>query len=133
MKEDNNFNTTEEATLIKAIKKNQDVLIENRMSYVDICFETAKLYWYYYDYGEENISQVTRMKSSIEWFQDVIHNAPEEYPNLGMAKVYSSIGEFYRDISINTVEASDKGLYQPFFQKMKELMNLQSLREIIRK
>ncbi len=123
-KEDNVFNTSEEAILIKMIKNNQEILKENLLSYVDICFETAKLYWYYYDYGEENISQVTRMKSSIEWFQDVIHNAPEEYPNLGMAQVYSSIGEFYRDISINTVEASDKGLYQPFFQRMKELVDV---------
>ena len=36
--------------------------------------------------------------------------------------IYSSIGEFYRDIAINTVEASDRGLYQPFFVKISELM-----------
>ena len=122
-KEDGVFDTTEEARLIKVIKNNQAALESNMESYVDTCFETAKLYWYYYAYGEESMSQITRMKSSIEWFQDVIHNAPEEYPNLGMAQVYSSIGEFYRDISINTVEASDKGLYLPFFQRMVNLVD----------
>ena len=121
-KADNTFTTDEQSTLVSLIKNNQTVLKENADDYVEICFETAKLFWYYYDYGDGSDNQVTRMKSSIEWFQDVIRNAPEDYVNLGMAQVYSSIGEFYRDIAINTVEASDRGLYQPFFVKISELM-----------
>lgn len=123
-KEDNVFNTAEQEVLIKLIKNNQGQLKESQDDYVEVCFETAKLYWYYYDYGDGGDNQVTRMKSSIEWFQDVINNAPEDYDNLGMARVYSSIGEFYRDISINTVEASDKGLYLPFFEKMTQLVDI---------
>lgn len=123
-KEDNVFNTAEQEVLIKLIKNNQGQLKESQDDYVEVCFETAKLYWYYYDYGDGGDNQVTRMKSSIEWFQDVINNAPEDYDNLGMARVYSSIGEFYRDISINTVEASDKGLYLPFFEKMTQLVDV---------
>ena len=121
-KADNTFTTDEQSTLVSLIKNNQTVLKEIADDYVEICFETAKLFWYYYDYGDGSDNQVTRMKSSIEWFQDVIRNAPEDYVNLGMAQVYSSIGEFYRDIAINTVEASDRGLYQPFFVKISELM-----------
>ena len=121
-KADNTFTTVEQSTLVSLIKNNQTVLKENAEDYVEICFETAKLFWYYYDYGDGSDNQVTRMKSSIEWFQDAIRNAPDDYVNLGMAQVYSSIGEFYRDIAINTVEASDRGLYEPFFVKISELM-----------
>lgn len=58
-------------------------------NYTEICFETGKLFWYYYDYGKGN--PITRATSSIAWFQDVINNAPEGYENLNMAKAYSSI------------------------------------------
>ncbi len=121
-KEDGRFDTEEQAILIKQIKNHQEALKENLTGYVEVCFETAKLYWYYYDYGDGGDNQVTRMKSAIEWFSDVIDNAPEDYPNLGMAQVYASIGEFYRDISIHTVEASDRGMYQPFFVRLQELV-----------
>ncbi|MCI8528780.1 MAG: serine/threonine protein kinase [Lachnospiraceae bacterium] len=122
-KEDNVFTVEEQKLLVSLIKNNQIVLKENVDAYVEICFETGKLFWYYYNYGDGSDNQVVRMKSAIEWFQDVIRNAPEDYVNLGMAQVYSSIGEFYRDIAINTVEASDRGLYQPFFVEINELMD----------
>ncbi len=122
-KEDGSFDTEEQAILVKQIKNHQAELKENINDYVEVCFETAKLYWYYYDYGDGGDNQVTRMKSAVEWFTDVIENAPEDYPNLGMAQVYASIGEFYRDISIHTVEASDRGMYQPFFVRLAELVD----------
>ena len=90
-------------------------------NYTEICFETGKLYWYYYDYGDG--SQVTRAKSSIEWFQDVLDNAPDGYENLGMARVYTNIGIFYRDITTNITEASDKGKYKPLVDNLSELMD----------
>ncbi len=122
-KEDNVFTMNEHETLVKLIKNNQEALKSSRNDYVDVCFETAKLYWYYYEYGDNGDNQVTRMKSSIEWFQDVLNYAPKNYENLSMARVYSSIGQFYRDIAINTVEASDKGLYLPFFEEMNQLVD----------
>ncbi len=121
-KEDGKFDPDEQAILVKQIKNHQTELKADAENYVEVCFETAKLYWYYYSYGDGSDNQVTRMKSAIEWFTDVIHNAPEGYPNLGMAQVYASIGEFYRDISIHTVEASDRGMYQPFFVRLQELV-----------
>lgn len=120
-KEDNVFNTKEQEIFVRLIKQNQSALKDDMDSYVGLCFETGKLFWYYYDYGEGSNNQVTRMKSSIEWFADVTAYAPERYENLGMARVYQSIGEFYRDISIKTVEADDKGIYAPFFERLKEL------------
>lgn len=117
---DSVFSVEEGKLLEKLIKNNKAALQENPENYTEICFETGKLYWYYYDYADG--SQIAKAKSSIEWFQDVIDNAPEGYENLGMAKVYANIGIFYRDITTNITEASDKGKYKPLFENLTELM-----------
>lgn len=121
-KEDGKFDAQEQEILVKLIKNNQDALKRDVNNYIDVCFETGKLYWYYYDEGNGENNQMSRMISAIEWFQDVNNNAQPDYENLGMAQVYASIGEFYRDIAINTVEANDKGMYAPFFEKINILM-----------
>ena len=121
-KDNDSVFTVEEAKLLeKLIKNNKTELQEDLTNYTEICFETGKLYWYYYDYGDG--SQVTRAKSSIEWFQDVLDNAPDGYENLGMARVYTNIGIFYRDITTNITEASDKGKYKPLVDNLSELMD----------
>jgi len=121
-KENDSVFTVDEGKLLeKLIKNNKAALQENPENYTEICFETGKLYWYYYDYADG--SQIAKAKSSIEWFQDVIDSAPEGYGNLGMAKVYANIGIFYRDITTNITEANDKGKYKPLFENLTELMN----------
>ncbi len=119
-KEDSVFTVEEGKLLEKLIKNNKTELQENPETYTEICFETGKLYWYYYDYADG--SQIAKAKSSIEWFQDVIDNAPDKYENLGMAKVYANIGIFYRDIITNITEANDKGKYKPLFENLSVLM-----------
>lgn len=121
-KEDDSVFSVEEGKLLeKLIKNNKLSLQENPENYTEICFETGKLYWYYYDYADG--SQIAKAKSSVEWFQDVIDNASQDYENIGMAKVYANIGIFYRDITTNITEASDKGKYAPLFENLFELMN----------
>lgn len=121
-KENDSVFLVEEGKLLeKLIKNNKTALQENPENYTEICFETGKLYWYYYDYADG--SQIAKAKSSIEWFQDVIDNAPDGYENIGMAKVYANIGIFYRDITTNITEANDKGKYKPLFENLTELMN----------
>lgn len=122
-KENDAVFTVEEANLLeKYIMNHKDELQANKRDYTEICFETGKLFWYYYDYGDGSDNQVTRAKSSIEWFQDVVNQAPQDYENLGMAKAYASIGMFYRDITTNITEASDKGNYKPLFDNLTELI-----------
>ena len=129
-KEDDSVFTVEEANLLeKMIKNNMAALQENTEGYTEICFEAGKLFWYYYDYGDGSDNQVTKAKSSIEWFQDVLDNAPEGYENYGMAKVYANIGIFYRDITTNITEASDKGKYKPLLENLTELMNTVAIDE----
>lgn len=121
--EDASFSVEEAALLEKLIKNNRADLQLDMDGYVEICFETGKLFWYYYDYGDGTDNQITKAKSAIGWFQEVIGNAPEGYPNLGMAMVYSNIGIFYRDISTNITEASDKGKYQPLMGNLTQLLS----------
>lgn len=122
-KENDAVFTVDEANLLdKYIMNHKDELQANKRDYTEICFETGKLFWYYYDYGDGSDNQVTRAKSAIEWFQDVVNQAPEDYENLGMAKAYASIGMFYRDITTNITEASDKGNYKPLFDNLTELI-----------
>ncbi len=123
-KENDSVFTVEEAQqLEKLIANNKAELQKNPQNYTDVCFETGKLFWYYYNYGDGSDNQITRAKSSIAWFQDVLDHAPEGYSNIGMAKVYANIGIFYRDITTNITEASDKGKYKPLFDNLTELTN----------
>ncbi|MBQ7132690.1 MAG: serine/threonine protein kinase [Oscillospiraceae bacterium] len=119
---DSVFSVEEAQQLEKLITNNKSALMQNPEGYTEICFETGKLFWYYYEYGDGSDNQITRAKSSIEWFQDVIDNAPEGYENLGMAKAYANIGIFYRDITTNITEANDKGKYMPLFDNIKDLI-----------
>ncbi len=121
-KEDDNVFSVEEAKLLeKLIKNNQESLRKDTDSYVEICFETGKLFWYYYNYGEG--SQLVRAKSSVQWFQDVIENADENYENMGMAKVYANIGMFYRDIDTNINEGQENGKFSELYRNLTELMS----------
>lgn len=119
---DSKFTVEEQNQLVKQITNHQSELLQDKEGYVEICFETGKLFWYYYDYGNESDNRTTRMRSSIQWFEDVISYAPNDYENLGMATVYSEVGIFYRDIPQKVMEASDKGLYRPFFERLQELI-----------
>ena len=123
-KENDNVFTVDEANQItKLIKNNKQELQSDLNNYTEICFEVGKLFWYYFNYGDGADNQVTRAKSAVEWFQDVLDNAPKDYENKNMASVYASIGIFYRDITTNITEASEKGKYKPFFENIYSLLD----------
>lgn len=120
---DLSFTVDEAKELERLITNNATELQKNAESYTEICFETGKLFWYYYDYGDGSDNHVTRATSSIVWFEDVLKTAHEGYANLSMAKVYSNIGMFFRDIDADIREASDKGKYKPLFENFKILID----------
>lgn len=124
-KSDAIFSTTEEDSLKKKIHMNLSGLKESP-DYGKLSFEIGKLYWYYYDYGrsEETDNQITRIKSSIQWFEDAIVFSSEESEYYGMATIYRDIGLFNRDIVINIEEASDSGKYAPYFERIVELLDM---------
>lgn len=124
-KEDTVFSLEEEAMLISLVNINLPSL-KKQEDYPKLAFEIGKMYWYYYEYGKEHGSdnKVTRMKSAIPWFEEVIAHADRSYEKYNMAAVYASIGKFNRDITLNMEEASDQGTYAPYFKSLDELLRL---------
>lgn len=94
--------------------------------YAGMAFEIGKLYWYYYDYGRTETvdNQVTRMKSAIQWFADAVEYGSETDEFHTMAVIYRDIGMFNRDITLNIEEASDKGLYAPYWENIRGLVEM---------
>ena len=124
-KEDAVFTVDEEAQFKSAINSHLKEL-SNSKGYADLAFETGKLYWYFYDYGKtaEQDNQVTRMKSAIQWFEDACTYATEENDAYRMASVYKEIGKFNQDVTIKVAEASDQGMYLPYYQNLKKLYEM---------
>lgn len=119
---DSKLSVQEAQTLEGLIRNNRDELMQDPAAYAEICYETGKLFWYYYDYGDGGDNRVTRAKSAVGWFDAVLQNAGESDPQRGMAEVYSGIGKFYRDIATDVTEGSDRGKYRPLFLDLKKLI-----------
>lgn len=113
------FDREEEKQIIVLIDNNRDALKANMSSYVDICFEIGKLYWYYYD--DEN--QLTRGTMASKWFQDVLDNSSPDYEFYSMAQAYAYIGKFYQDYATAVLEGSNlDGQYLPLFENLSGLI-----------
>lgn len=124
-KEDAVFTIEEEAQFKTAINSHLKEL-SNSKGYAELAFETGKLYWYFYDYGKtaEQDNQVTRMKSAVQWFEDACTYATEENDAYRMASVYKEIGKFNQNVTIKVAEASDQGMYLPYYQNLKKLYEM---------
>lgn len=124
-KNDTAFTEEEEEQFRKKIDVHQMKLRENP-DYADLAFEVGKIYWYYYDYGktEGSDNQITRMKSSVQWFEDAVKYGSKTSPYYEMAVIYRDIGKFNQEITMQIEEASDKGKYVPYWKSIKDLLKL---------
>mgnify|MGYP004457269357 FL=1 len=124
-KEDAVFTIEEEAQFKTAINSHLKEL-SNSKGYAELAFETGKLYWYFYDYGKTAVqdNQITRMKSAVQWFEDACTYATEENDAYRMASVYKEIGKFNQDVTIKVAEASDQGMYLPYYENLKKLYEM---------
>ncbi|NMD68689.1 serine/threonine protein kinase [Bacillus sp. DNRA2] len=121
-KDDAAFSVEEEESFKKKINLHLTEFRENP-DYAELAFEIGKVYWYYYDYGKsaDSDNQITRMKSSIQWFEDAAQYGSKKSEYYEMATIYRDIGKFNRDITLHIEEASDKGKYRPYWENIKEL------------
>ena len=120
MKEDARFTVAEEEIFKSKLNTNL-VSLKEQTDYGKLSYEVGKLYWYYYDYGRtaDADNQLTRIKSAIRWFEDAVSYAAETDDFVFLASNYADIGKFNRDITLNVAEASDKGLYAPYWESIK--------------
>lgn len=119
LKSDASFSVEEENYLKRIVNPNLANLREAD-GYGELAYEIGKAYWFYYEYGmtEDGDNQITRMKSSIQWFHDAYQysDSSDEYRN--MAGTYEKIGQFYKNITVSINEASDSGMYKEFFDNL---------------
>lgn len=116
---DHNFTDEEANILDRLISNNRDMLLNDKTAYADLCYETGKLYWYYY---QNNSNKVTSAIYAKTWFDKVIEYAPDDYPNKNTAEVYSAVGDFYNSITELQKTGEDKGMYSKFFDNLISLM-----------
>lgn len=116
------FSIDEEKILKNALQENLTEL-QTQDYYGELSFEIGKLYWYYYEYGNENTgdNKTTRMSSAIQWFDSAMQYGGEYTDYYLMAQTYRDIGVFNRDIVLQQEEANDKGKYKPYWENMKSL------------
>lgn len=126
-KGDASFTIEEENNLKRIMNPNLATLRESA-GYDELAFEIGKTYWYYYEYGktEEEDNQITRMKSSIQWFHDAYRYGNPDSDIYELANIYEQIGKFYKDITLSVNEASDKGMYSDYFANLSELLKSMS-------
>lgn len=133
-KEDAAFTVSEEEELRRKVDVYRDQMIQNG-GYADLAYEIGRLYWHYYDYGrgegaaDADNNQITRMKCAVPWFADAVTYGSEEAEYYNRAGIYRDIGRFNKDITLNIVEASDKGMYAPYWENIRELVELTVGRE----
>ena len=123
-KSDASFTIEEENSLKRIINPGLASLRESK-GYDQLAYEIGKTYWYYYEYGktEEDDNQITRMKSSIQWFHDAAQYGDPESTDYRLATTYEQIGLFYKNITVSVNEASDKGMYIEYFNNLSSLMS----------
>jgi len=123
-KSDASFTIEEENSLKRIINPGLASLRESK-GYDKLAYEIGKTYWYYYEYGktEEDDNQITRMKSSIQWFHDAAQYGDPESVDYRLATTYEQIGLFYKNITVSVNEASDKRMYIEYFNNLSSLMS----------
>jgi len=124
-KDDAAFTIKEEEQFKQIMNAHSNALQKNDL-YSSFSFEVGKLYWYYYDYGKSATSdnQITRMKSSTQWFEDALSFGSDSDDYYIMAKTYAEIGNFNKDITLNINEASDKGQYSLYWNNIKKIISI---------
>ena len=91
--------------------------------YADLCNEIAKLYFYYYDYGDSGDSLLIKQKEACFWFEEAItywnHSNTLDYE---IANIYYEL--FQLELLVQNVESNkiDKAYYHNYLN-MKKLVN----------
>ncbi|KAB5608515.1 serine/threonine protein kinase [Bifidobacterium jacchi] len=128
---DGTFSTAEEKVYNNAIVSNSAELQKNKDDFAQLSFDTGKLYWYYYDGGQDSAdsaadaesqdpARYARMRAASQW----MHNAADDssFKDVKLAQMYADIADFNMQIVPLINEGSDQGLYKPYFAKLQSLV-----------
>ncbi len=119
-KKDGVFLADEEEEYLKLYEKNADVLKESD-DYGRLCFDTGKLYWYYYPSDDE--VGLAGMESSRGWFKNAIDYGSETDEYMVTAMIYYGAGDFYHIVTSSMEEGTDEGIYRAYANELSALID----------
>lgn len=125
-KDNNSFNVDEAIEFKEQVSQYLSDL-QNSDDYGKVAFDIGRLYWYYYDYGDNapDNTQVTRMINAVSWFDDAVQNSSTDDDFHDTALIYKQIGTFYKELQTKINEGTSvKNMYKPYFNNLVELLEL---------
>jgi len=134
-KHDSDFSQAEEEVIYQSIKSNSKIhdQLVKKEGYSELAYEIGCAYWYFYNYKSETAQDVkegmesgltenqrNRITGSVRWFTEVDDIKDENKRKL--AKIYSSIGEFHRDIKTNQEQGQTKTQFKKYWENMNDML-----------
>lgn len=124
IKIDGTFSSDEERILLNYVNPNLES-IKSSDKYGELAYEIGKLYWFFYDSGNEDEGMIL----SVKWFKDSMEAGYETE----LSNVYYQLGSFKKNISASVMESNDSGMYSKYWNNLilakkqdnGELVNLQ--------
>ncbi len=125
-----NFSVKEAQEIEELLNDYGSDLKENKSNYVEVSYELAKAYFFYYTYGNEDKSgdnENAKYKAAKKWYKNVIDYSDENnFLYWNESKIYYEISEYYTSIGDGENTGDFKGKYLEYFSNYIQLFSLAS-------
>ncbi len=125
-----NFSVKEAQEIEELLNDYGSDLKENKSNSVEVSYELAKAYFFYYTYGNEDKSgdnENAKYKAAKKWYKNVIDYSDENnFLYWNESKIYYEISEYYTSIGDWENTGDFKGKYLEYFSNYIQLFSLAS-------
>ena len=125
-----NFSVKESQEIEELLNDYSSDLKANKSNYVEVSYELAKAYFFYYTYGNEHKSgdnENAKYKAAKKWYKNVIDHSDENtFLYWNESKIYYEISEYYTSIGDWENTGDFKGKYLEYFSNYTQLFALAS-------
>ncbi len=125
-----NFSVKESQEIEELLNDYSSDLKANKSNYVEVSYELAKAYFFYYTYGNEDKSgdnENAKYKAAKKWYKNVIDHSDENtFLYWNESKIYYEISEYYTSIGDWENTGDFKGKYLEYFSNYTQLFALAS-------
>lgn len=125
-----NFSVKESQEIEEILNDYSADLKANKSNYVEVSYELAKAYFFYYTYGNEDKSgdnENAKYKAAKKWYKNVIDHSDENtFLYWNESKIYYEISEYYTSIGDWENTGDFKGKYLEYFSNYTQLFALAS-------
>ena len=130
---DGAFDSQEERTFNAVITEHSNSLRKHSEDWSRLCFETGKLYWYYFKVPEEaktasgsamtdqESMRMERIRAASPWMHEAAKN--KDYKKAELADIYAGMADFNTQIVPLINEGSDAGKYKPYARRLQQLLD----------